>query len=292
VSSPLEKYITNIPNDPNELQSLLDEVKDLFIQEPNIIKIKKSSCFFIGDTHGDFNSSKAAARKFLKEKDAILIFLGDYVDRGAQQLENILFLFLLKKDNPENVILLRGNHEEKLMNQDYGFQSVLSKAFGTNFKQVFIHFQETFSQLPLCVLTWNRIFGVHGGIPISLTNSVISLKEIEQCERGTIYIEDFDFITAQLLWNDPKEYLNGAVPSTRGIGFYFGKDKFEQFIDTNNIQAVIRSHEVFQSGYKYFFDKQLISIFSAANYASIRGIQAKMVHLASNGTFTLENIVD
>ncbi len=292
MSSLLNKYRESIPKTTSEIHELLIEMEKLFTKEPSMIKIQKGPCLFVGDTHGDLNSSLKVAQKFLKRNDLTLIFLGDYVDRGEQQLENVLFLFLLKKANPDRVILLRGNHEEKQMNQYYGFQSVLSQTFGTDSTSLFTQFQQTFAQLPLCVLTWNRVFGVHGGIPISMKDKVITLKEIEQRVRGTTYIEDLDFITAQLLWNDPKEDVKGAVPSSRGIGFYFGKNKFEQFIDANNLQFVIRSHEVFQSGYKYFFDNQLLSIFSALDYVYIRGIEAKMVEIDVDGSIKLHNIAD
>ncbi|NVM53580.1 MAG: metallophosphoesterase [Candidatus Helarchaeota archaeon] len=292
MQSRLAKYVENIPMKAKEIQELLEEMSKIFMNEPNIIKIKKGPCMFIGDTHGDFNASLQVVQKFLKEEDATLIFLGDYVDRGAQQLENILFLFLFKKDYPKRVILLRGNHEEEQMNINYGFQDLLTQEFGKESGTLFAQFQRTFAQLPLCVLTWNHVFGVHGGIPVSMKDKAITLKEIEQRERGATHIEQLDFITAQLLWNDPKEQVQGAVPSARGIGFFFGRDKFEQFIDSNNIRFVIRSHEVFQSGYKYFFDKQLVSIFSALDYVYIHGIQAKIVRINIDGTINLKNIAD
>ncbi len=288
----LANYIDKIPTQSSDIKILLKEMKEIFAKEPNLIKIQKGPCLFVGDTHGDLNASFKVVQNFFKEKDGTLIFLGDYVDRGAQQLENVLFLFLIKRDYPKRVILLRGNHEEEQMNMNYGFHSLLSQIFGREADKLFSEFQLTFAQLPLCVLTWSHVFGVHGGIPISMKDIAITLKEIEGLERGATQFEQFDFITAQLLWNDPKEQISGVVPSSRGIGFYFGKDKFEQFIDTNGINFVIRSHEVFQRGYKYFFNKKLISIFSALDYVYIHGIQAKMVRLNDDGTIILNNIVD
>ncbi len=290
MSPQVKDYTKNIPKTISEIQDLLEDVRTLFKKEPNIIHISKTPCLFIGDTHGDFSASQKVVERFFKEENMKLIFLGDYVDRGAFQLENVLFLFLLKRDFPKKIILLRGNHEEEEMNYSYGFQSVLQQKFGREYSMIFAEFQNTFAHLPLSVLTWNHIFGVHGGIPISTKNEAIHLDEIAQLKRGAINLQDFDFITAQLLWNDPKEEIQGAVPSGRGIGFYFGSDKFQQFIDYNNIRVVIRSHEVFQKGYKYFFNKKLISIFSALNYVYLQGIHAKMVKLETDDTLEIINI--
>ena len=49
------------------------------------------------------------------------MFLGDYVDRGKQNLENIVMLLAYKVKYPENFFLLRGNHECASVNFTYGF---------------------------------------------------------------------------------------------------------------------------------------------------------------------------
>jgi len=44
------------------------------------------------------------------------IFNGDFVDRGAHQLECVVLLFSLKLMYPDQIFLLRGNHEFRAQN--------------------------------------------------------------------------------------------------------------------------------------------------------------------------------
>jgi hypothetical protein len=285
------KDIRSLQQNIPELLVFLEEVEGIFRKEPNILKVPKAPCVFIGDTHGDLAASKMIVEKYLSNENNTLIFLGDYVDRGYAQLENVLFLFSLKREYPKRILLLRGNHEEEEMNKSYGFHELLYMKYMGKSDDVFQQFQHAFAHLPLCVLTWNRILGLHGGIPISLEKGVISLEEIAQLQRGATHFEQFDPITAQLLWNDPRENP-GATPSPRGIGFFFGPDKFEEFVSFNNIDLVIRSHEVFESGFKTFFGNKLISIFSAQTYIYCQPIQAKVVELDPDGKVALKGITD
>lgn len=76
-----------------------------------------------------------------------LLFLGDFVDRGAHGLEVMIFVLCLKINYPKNVFLLRGNHETQDMTSGYGFMDeVLEK---TGEKQIYETFLEMFQTLPI-----------------------------------------------------------------------------------------------------------------------------------------------
>jgi serine/threonine protein phosphatase 1 len=68
----------------------------------------------IGDIHGHYDLLKNLIETQIKfnPKTDLLIFLGDYIDRGFSVIKVITYLDELKKKYPDNIILLMGNHEE------------------------------------------------------------------------------------------------------------------------------------------------------------------------------------
>jgi serine/threonine protein phosphatase 1 len=68
----------------------------------------------VGDIHGCFLKLEKLMDKLdLDPERDIVIFLGDYIDRGDQSKEVVDYLIQLKKDRPSTVFLL-GNHEQML----------------------------------------------------------------------------------------------------------------------------------------------------------------------------------
>ena len=89
---------------------LLQRVLDLLPGDLIVIDRSSVPLFFVGDPHGD-PTAVDHARFFLEKTDGKAIFLGDYGDRGLHQRETIASLLSLFLENPERIVLLRGNHE-------------------------------------------------------------------------------------------------------------------------------------------------------------------------------------
>ena len=47
-----------------------------------------------------------------------------------------------------------------------------------------------------------------------------------------------------LLWSDPED-MAGWAESPRGAGFIFGKDITQDFLRTNNLNTIVRAHQLF-----------------------------------------------
>jgi serine/threonine protein phosphatase 1 len=74
--------------------------------------------YAIGDVHGCLEQLQRLVD--LCEQDAAsekstLIFVGDYIDRGPDSRGVIEFLMTLQKWSPDEIICLRGNHEDLLL---------------------------------------------------------------------------------------------------------------------------------------------------------------------------------
>jgi serine/threonine-protein phosphatase 5 len=72
-------------------------------------------------------------------------------------------------------------------------------------------------------------------------------------------------ILVDCLWSDPCD-INGRHPSKRGISCMFGPDITDKFCTENNINLVVRAHEVKMEGYEYQKGGKCLTIFSAPNY--------------------------
>ncbi|KAH7648650.1 phosphatase related [Cryptosporidium bovis] len=185
------------------------------------------------------------------------LFNGDFVDRGSFSVEVILVLFTLKIMYPYHVHLARGNHETKNLNRLYGFEGEVLAKYDSGLYDLI---SEAFCFLPLAHVINNKIFVVHGGL---CEEDNVTLKDIEKiyskCEPP-----DSGFMSS-LLWSDP-QVREGRSQSPRGVGCNFGPDVTLNFLKLNNLDYIIRSHEVKQQGYSVDHNGKCITVFSAPNY--------------------------
>ena len=135
----------------------------------------------------------------------------------------------------------RGNHEGRSLNTVYGFEGEVTAKL-TGGAELFDLFQELFHSLPLSHNVNGKVWCVHGGlydkddVTIDMINS-----ETRFCEPDA-------GLMCHMLWSDPQE-MPGRSPNKRGVGVTFGPDVTENFLKTNGLSYMIRSHEVKDEGY-------------------------------------------
>lgn len=251
----------------DETLDLLEEAERKLSEEPQLIKIKGKAAF-VGDTHGDFDVSFRAISRFLREGYHV-VFLGDYVDRGAKQLENVNYLLANHLKN-DKIVLLRGNHESPVINMSYGFMEVLYHTYGSEWPYAYVRYNEVFSNLPYAALV-GGVLALHGGIAEGLR----SLKQIGSLPKKDMIPSNR--IAFQILWNDPSESVDKFGENfSRGGGVkYYGRTALEDFLRANKLKVLVRSHEAYPDGYAMLFEGEtpleglehkLISIFSCSYY--------------------------
>mmetsp|Transcript_10123 Transcript_10123/g.20576 ORF Transcript_10123/g.20576 Transcript_10123/m.20576 type:complete len:117 (+) Transcript_10123:253-603(+) len=81
-----------------------------------------------------------------------------------------------------------------------------------------------------------------------------------------------------LLWSDPEE-ISGWSLSPRGAGYLFGGDICKQFNYINGLTFIARAHQLVMEGYKWLFDNQLVTVWSAPNYCYRCGNIASVLEL-------------
>ena len=264
----LDKLITDLLNlshqKPNKMYHFKEEhivevlfrVQKKFEIEPAMIEIE-TPIKICGDTHGQFYDLLRILNLIGTPPSTKILFLGDYVDRGRQSIEVIILLFALKIKYPDKLYLVRGNHEVDSINRIYGFYDECKRRHSIKLWKVF---GQVFSFMPICALIDKKVFCMHGGISPDL----VDLNQLKKIKKP-IQVEDNGMI-CDILWSDPTDLLNGWGENERGVSYVFGVDVVNNFLKSQNLDLIVRAHQVVEDGYEFFAKKKLVTIFSAPNY--------------------------
>ena len=212
----------------------------------------------IGDLHGDWGSLNRnithmanttnlltveetediyAPDVYIKPKTK-LILTGDYIDRGSCSIGVLRTLMHMLIDNPQQLYLLRGNHESRRVAQTYGFYQELQRKFGDNAERLLDAFESLFRRLPSALIIGMRnhqtgkidyIKYIHAGLEVRLAPQLQTLlAKAESSPDGHAIVpftgEDIQVPTRQnhcaLQWGDfwASEYKESQrMASPRGI---------------------------------------------------------------------------
>ncbi|XP_043272772.1 serine/threonine-protein phosphatase 5 [Venturia canescens] len=261
---------------------ILLDVKTWFMAQPSLVNIEvpEDKEFTIcGDIHGQFYDLLNIFKlNGLPSETNPYLFNGDFVDRGSFSVECIFTLFGFKLLYPDHFFMSRGNHESATMNHMYGFDGEVKSKYTAQMAELFT---EVYNWLPLAHCINRRVLVMHGGL---FSRDDVTLDEIRDIDRNRQ--PPYEGVMCELLWSDPQPQP-GRAPSKRGVGVQFGPDVTQAFLKLNDLDYVVRSHEVKNDGYEVGHDGKCITVFSAPNYCDTMGNRGAFIRL--NGKDMIPN---
>ena len=248
-----------------------------------------NSLVIVGDLHGDLKSllsimHEITFQKFLANPDNKLIFLGDYINRGSNSIGVLQVLFYLKREYPDSVILMCGNHEamERFHCSAHTLPQELEDHFGKPGIAIYDRLLSLFRLLPKVTIIESQLLLVHGGMPTS----------IDAASFRDAVIGESDDVVEELLWNDPRSDIPNNmdwIESRRGFGRHFGKNISKKRLMETGTKVIVRGHEPC-FGFRIDHDDTVLTLFSNteayqkfdAAYVLITKDELKVVRNASD----------
>ncbi len=229
---------------------LLEKLRKFFEKEPAVVFDESKKLLFIGDVHGDLSTIEYV-KKVVKNYERI-VFLGDFVDRGENQVEVVEEIVRLKLES-NKVVLLAGNHDAYSEVWPRDFPQKLKEKFD-NWKEIEDAYVQAFQTAPIAYLNKRyKLLAIHGCIP--LEEKYWDLSKWQKVKE--------DEIAYQILWNDPEMTFSGW----RGPGIYAIPDeKIVKFLDKNDLEILVRSHQPRINKIFVLDGKKLINIGSSSIY--------------------------
>lgn len=286
--SEISKINTKLCKNSSDAKKCLDKCEDgkiggkiYFFSDENKVN------YVFGDIHSDCQTVMEFLKvidfvfKVQNDKNLRLIFLGDYIDRGKAGFKALELILVLKFLFRDNVFLLRGNHDggtiiseneyklcvgrnENTTDNDYFVASLFNKLKELNkpldFLDKYLNFFYSLCHLAFIKNGEETVLCVHGGIPRPRNDNYEHLNKLSDLYDEKIIDDLKGSVIHNMLWSDPAEDTS-LIRNTRR--FYFYRTHFDNFINRFDIDKIIRGHQAFDEGYKEFFDRRLISIFSS-----------------------------
>ncbi|VDP89135.1 unnamed protein product [Echinostoma caproni] len=256
-----------------EVAFLAHYTTSLLMKDPVCLDIKLNRpIYIVGDLYGQHGKLVQIFEALGHPSKQRYLFLGNYVNRGSRSLELVSLLFAYKLRYPENVLLLRGNHECHYISYYYGFSHECRKRFTQTLWKTIMN---AFNCLPVAAIIEDAILCVHSGLikdnPLLSLRSQAKFREFltEAIERPTT-ISSNPYLE-QLVWSEPVYDSRGWYINPAGKGYFFGEPEVIDFCEHCGFQQVIRSNELIRNGYEFAAGGKLLTICSVPFLA--RGIR-------------------
>lgn len=248
---------------------ILSSALSIFEKEKNVLEYKFNDHInVVGDLHGNLFDLQGIFREFKPPSETNpYIFLGDFVDRGDYSIEVVLIIYLYKILYPKDVLILRGNHETRIINKQYGLMEQIILRYGNRSKEVYENLNFVFKYTPIAAILNSTAFVVHGGIWKYLAN-IDKIEDLNKLKREDFlykYPSDLDDnLINDILWSRYNIKSTGFDKKRR-----FGIKDVQKFLKEHKLNTLIKGHDAQERGY-FFQDLgkgfQLYIVHSQAFY--------------------------
>ena len=163
-------------------------------REPNLLRVN-GKVVIIGDIHGQYYDLVSILKKTkFGRVNKKFVFMGDYVDRGKNQPEVVALLFALKVAFPNQIYLMRGNHETRDCTERYDFRDQMLYVYD---EECYDAVMDMFDWLPISALINGEYLAVHAGI----SRRFQTFADVEAIERNQEPPDNC--LMNDLIWADP-----------------------------------------------------------------------------------------
>ena len=296
---------------PEKVISLAAQAEEIIKNQPIVLRFDSPAKIF-GDIHGQYSDLMrffdlwGTPYNLIDQEDGDIesfdyLFLGDFIDRGNHSLETICLLLALKIQYPTQIHLIRGNHEDRWINNTFGFFDECELRLNENSSDdysVFNRMNRLFEYLPLSAIIDNNIICLHGGIGATLKR----VDQIEKLTRPLDVVHDVETdkqrLVVDILWSDPTDndqelgIHENVIRDPQGTGniVKFGPDVVKEFQKENNLCKIIRAHECVMDGMERFAGGDLITVFSATDYCGKHKNAGAVLYMKKNFGITPKQI--
>ena len=260
------------------MKQLILDAKEAFQNEPMVINVK-SPINIVGDLHGHlFDLLRILDDNGFPDNGRYL-FLGDIIDRGEFNVETLTLILLIKVMYPNDVYLIRGNHEFEQIVDHSSIKNELISMYPEEdfYDQIF----DMFGYVSLGAIVDNDCaLCVHGGI----CSNFLFVNQLNEIKKPVHNIEENQVVLG-CVWSDPKATTDTYGPSDRGMGETFGTTPLQTFLQKNNLFVMVRGHQVVEGGVEFGLSHRIATVFSASSYCGENQNKAGILQFVSDSRY-------
>lgn len=270
-SDPLPGPASLLRLSSDEADRLLDRLESDVPSCPGLVRLEvpgAREAIVVGDTHGDWRSTEAAVARFLEApRERLFVGLGDYVDRapddcGEGSVANALYLLSLAARYPEQVVLVRGNHEthRAIAVLPHDLPEEVDALWGPD-PERYQRLSSLLERGPLAALTPSGVYFAHAGFPRQASGNWAS--RLDRPDEATLM---------DLVWAECSESrTHRGVPR-------FTKADWTRFAEVSGASIFLRGHDPDLNG-RWSLDDRCLTLHTSRIYERYGGVLAARVDL-------------